>query len=633
MAANDLPLNLILRRSVTEGFLKEDDPELALHQSLSNDSSRLEDEENSAPLDTTSSSRLPLSQDPTIYYHKIGLSSTRRRSKSSRSQSLNTINTRRTSQNYGDSAEIYRTPVSGYGLNDCSTSEDDDYSDDTSDSEEEAYPVAPHRFADQRKKLGGVSSTADSAHYVALITGRMDPWEIQMQKLQEEGKDLAPQIADKITKDFKTLEKPSSASAITWARDNEDIIQRIKSMSLETEAIKERRKKEIDTKNQNLAKEIEACIQRVTDEREAALRIREEALKQAQLEKERIAKEQEEKAKAAAAQKDAQEKRTAEAAAAAAEKAKKAAAAAAEKASTNTSAIFISEAADVEYKQYLSVLEHIRTVVLPAVSGNPTLKKYCYQARRDIVAAIGQLINKQSEIFRVATEIDKIFKTTQSQNVVAYNWVLNCTAKKLVKQAETEALVKSAPAFPLAHVAVLLISNHARFLDVLMARFAKKCPYVTPMYIAKDPTDSADQFLEKLAYKKTDKGYETESQYNARQCAMFTLYCAVMQTTPPVGNNMYPMSHGWTWMARILNMPPRPITPALITVFLEVCGSVYLRMYQNQATKVIKLLYNDFIPLIPRQGIDGTTRLKTLLEEEFIKKGQIPVAPGRNYDN
>ena len=36
------------------------------------------------------------------------------------------------------------------------------------------------------------------------------------------------------------------------------------------------------------------------------------------------------------------------------------------------------------------------------------------------------------------------------------------------------------------------------------------------------------------------------------------------------GQNAYPLSHGWTWMARIVNMPPWPITPSLINVFLEV---------------------------------------------------------------
>lgn len=44
-----------------------------------------------------------------------------------------------------------------------------------------------------------------------------------------------------------------------------------------------------------------------------------------------------------------------------------------------------------------------------------------------------------------------------------------------------------------------------------------------------------------------------------------------------VGTNIHGMDNGWRWMARILNMPPRPITPALIQVFLEV--SEYLHVF------------------------------------------------------
>jgi hypothetical protein len=85
-------------------------------------------------------------------------------------------------------------------------------------------------------------------------------------------------------------------------------------------------------------------------------------------------------------------------------------------------------------------------------------------------------------------------------------------------------------------------------------------------------------------------------------------------------------------MSRILNMPPRPITPSLITVFLEVCGDKYLRMYGAQARKVIQLLMNDFIPLIPQQGISGTSRLKTLLED-YLRTGQLPPPNGREFDS
>ncbi|KAI1318273.1 hypothetical protein EDD11_006969 [Mortierella claussenii] len=731
MAANNLPLGLIFRRSVTEGFVKNDDPELnnlrlhrisnEAHQKTSNGNGRYafddelesetddddDDDDHSVPEELQRRSTVPLSKDPSIYYQKIGLTSTTRRVKlsttSAGSSAFNTINSRSSRANgdmngstgsvnsvasHQQQLQQHRAPIRGYGLSEFSTDEEeeernDDESDEdgfsesgsdynTSDSEEELFPVAPHRKAQPEVVLEPADrDKQELMHYVAHITGRMDPWSLKLQKLQEEGKvtdqsstgnndidaqktfsmfsimkltpstmslyrhsdttELGPQIAEKITNDFKTFDTNTNRPSSAWIRESDDITQRLESMTLETEVIKERRRKEIEAKNQALNKDIEACLARIKEEREAAIRIREEALRKAQEERDRIAKEAEDKKKAEQAEKEAKEKQAADVAAAAAEKIKKAAAVAAERASANTSAIFVSEAASAEYKHYTQTLEHIRTKVLPAVTSNPVLKKFCFGARRDIVASIGQLINKKQEVYRVASEIDNYFKKTMSNSEDAYYWVLNCTAKKLVKQAENEALVKSAPTFPLAHVAVLLFTNHPRFLDVLMARFAKKCPYVTPMYIQKEPNDTPDQALARMGYKRTGKGFETEAQYNARQAAMFTLYCAIMQTTPSVGQNIHPLSHAWTWMARITNMPPRPITPSLITVFLEVCGNSYLKTYRKQAAKVLQLLRQEFIPLIPKQGIDGTTRLLILLGD-YTKTGQIPVAEGREFD-
>ncbi|KAG0008565.1 hypothetical protein BGZ80_003296 [Entomortierella chlamydospora] len=526
MATNELPLELILRRSITDGPINPDDLELTkLRLSQKQGLSSPLDEEEEQDYILHHNNHIPLSKNPSIYYQKIGLTSTQR-TKPTKSIYLNTFNSRASRSRSGEDAVSHR---SGYGLSEFSSSEeevsseDDNYSYDTSDSEEEAFPLSSRRYANPGRVLPDADGRSqEMAHYVAHITGRIDPWEL---------KRVAPHIAQKIADDFKSLETLAKKPTVSW--DNGDIAQRLKAMTLDTEAIKEKRKKETEAKNQALTKEIENCLARIKEERETAIRLREEAIKQAQQEKERLAKEQEDKAKALAAQKEAQEKKASEEAAAKAEKAKKAAEAAAQKASAGASAIFVSEAANAEYQRYIKVLEHIRSVVLPAVTGNPQLKKFCFGARREIVASIGQLVNRRSEILRVATEIDGFFNTTKSQNESAYNWVLNCTAKKLVKQAETEALVKSAPTFPLAHVAVLLFTNHPLFLDVLMARFAKKCPYVTPMYIQKDPNDTAEEYMEKLAYKKTGKGHETEAQYNARQCAMFTLYCAILQTNPP----------------------------------------------------------------------------------------------------
>ena len=147
---------------------------------------------------------------------------------------------------------------------------------------------------------------------------------------------------------------------------------------------------------------------RIKEERDTAIRIREEALKQEQLEKERIAREAEDKKKAAMAEKEAQEKKAKEAsvaaAAAAAARAQKIADDASKKASLETSkttSIFVSEAADKEHQHYKSVLEYIHNEVVVAIESNKVVKKSCSDAKREIVPLIGQLINVRDEIIRV----------------------------------------------------------------------------------------------------------------------------------------------------------------------------------------------------------------------------------------
>ncbi|KAK3833831.1 MAG: GLE1-like protein-domain-containing protein [Linnemannia elongata] len=630
-AAHDLPISLILGRSVSEGFIKKNDPELGRPFTVEVDNIH----EYNTPTTANnhqSTHRVPLSQSSSIYSHRIGLASTTSRPRSNhpkRATTLNVLNGRRashtattatTSINGGVGAKM-RPTARGYGLPDFSSDESDfsNGDSDLSDSEQGHHGVPKY-----------IPPANNPAHYVAQITGRMDPWEAQMQQIQDLGKDLAPEIADEIARKFDTIARRPSSTKVQWIKED-DIVQKLKNISLETELIKDKRRKESESRNQSLSKDIDVCIAQVKEEREIAIRNLQEAQRKVQEEKERLAKEAEDKKKADLAKKEEQEKKRAEAAAAVAEKAKKAAEEAASLASAKSTSLFASDSARQEWEAYSKVLEHIKTVVTPSITSNPTLKKNCNALRRDIVASIGTVTNKREEIMRVATELDRTFRTTMQAGDNAYYWAMNVTAKKLVKQAETEALVKSAPAFPVAHVAVLLFTTHTKFLEVLMARFAKKCPYVTPMYIPKAAGDSNDVYMKKLAYKKKESGYETEAQYDARQAAIFTLYCAILQTKPPVGTNIHGMDNGWRWMARILNMPPRPITPALIQVFLEVCGNEFMRTYRNQATKTLQLLMHKFIPMIPQQGISGTVRLKTLLEA-FLKTGNIPIADGQQYD-
>ncbi|KAF9994200.1 hypothetical protein BGZ65_010203, partial [Modicella reniformis] len=76
-------------------------------------------------------------------------------------------------------------------------------------------------------------------------------------------------------------------TAPTWTRNLDDVAQRLKVMELETQAIKEKRRMEFEARQMAMDKEVEDCLMKIREERETAIRIREEAVKQAQMEKER----------------------------------------------------------------------------------------------------------------------------------------------------------------------------------------------------------------------------------------------------------------------------------------------------------------------------------------------------------
>ncbi|KAF9989344.1 hypothetical protein BGZ75_006633 [Mortierella antarctica] len=601
-----LPFELILKHSITEGHIRDDDPELAQLRLSRGTRGSSGHEIEDVDLTRSQLSRRPLSQSPSIYYQNVGLASTvRAKHRNGSSAAMNSINNSHRATNNGSSDRRRTSVKSGYGLADFSSDEDsDEDSDDDYSGSDKENGTTPAGTG-----LGKDCRTIDPnspAHYVAHITGRMDPWELKMQKLQESGKELAPVIADKITKDFNSIAKKPQAAQLSWTGENDDIVQKLRNMTMETEAIKEKRRKETEALNQAMDNEFAVCLARIKEEREAAIRIREESIRKANLEKERLAKEAEEKKKAEIAAKEAKEKKAQQEAA---EMAKKAAAAAAAAAS-NSSSTFVSDTAEAEWQHYTNIVLHLRTVVKPGIVGNRDLKKICFEARREIVPFIGQLFNKREQVMRVAMDIDRVFKRMkQSHGENAYNWLMNETGKKFLEQIENEALVKSAPAFPVAHVAVLLFTNHPRFLDVLMARFVKKCPYVIPKYFAHDQTESTEHYFKKLGYKHSDGGWEKEDKYNARQCAIFTLYCAILQTTA--------------------------IRKCLLVQQLfakgSVCGDKYIRTYGNQSRKVIQLLVRDFIPLMPKKGVAGTTRLKTQLEG-LLKDGYLPPAEGREFD-
>ena len=77
---------------------------------------------------------------------------------------------------------------------------------------------------------------------------------------------------------------------------------------------------------------------------------------------------------------------------------------------------------------------------------------------------------------------------------------------------------------------------------------------------------------------------------------------------------------GWTWLATILNLPPRSITPYLLVSFLEQASFALYKKYGLNFEKLIKFVAEKYISIIPNSSIAAKTRLEMLCKE-IIKNG------------
>ncbi|GBB85459.1 hypothetical protein RclHR1_00120013 [Rhizophagus clarus] len=269
------------------------------------------------------------------------------------------------------------------------------------------------------------------------------------------------------------------------------------------------------------------------------------------------------------------------------------------------------------------------------IAKDPQLKQASLESRKTITLVLNTLTNDRMKIIDTASQLDRIFKNVQNSNQRLYYFLLNYTAKGIVNHAEVDVLSNEAAAFPFAHVSVLISTEHPDFMEkFMMARFVKKCPYVLPRYYAKLPNQNINDIKKQMGYKQN----EEEDTYYKRMCAILALYCAIMQTVPLIPNrvNPYSMDHAWIWLARLLNLPPRKITPFLLYIFLKVTGTQMLQTFKGQATKIFNVVYKAYVHQPPPEvkalltsSPAAMSRLKTFLEDASRKgftepEGSVP---------
>lgn len=97
-----------------------------------------------------------------------------------------------------------------------------------------------------------------------------------------------------------------------------------------------------------------------------------------------------------------------------------------------------------------------------------------------------------------------------------------------------------------------------------------------------------------------------------------------------LGGNAHGMKYGWAWLAHVLNMAPRRITPVLLELFLKIAGHRFETVYKKQAHKVFAYILNVYLPRIDgTQNVAAKTRLEVLMET-YRASGHFASPEGRD---
>lgn len=524
------------------------------------------------------------------------------------------------------------------------------------DSEEEAWPVAPGRFAKgygHRPRLSArqgreASIEAQELSQRIRLEGETDHSSLPFRR-------IASQRHRSSSRQTSVPLSPSSIRKnLIVLEDDFDQVQGLLSrMRIEKEKEEKNEKQAFDERNKALWDSIETSIRYAEDLQAKAVKEEIERQKKMQEQKEaeeRKAKEQKEAEEARLKQQkeDAEKQKQEEEdkrKAAEEEATRKAAEEAKEKSMGGVGNALELNARD-EYQTWWQKIQQIKQSVLPAVSQNADWRKQCFSAKRIITRSVGQLTNSRAEIVRISQTIGEVMTQAKGASPTGeiYTWILNHLSKCLIRQAEQEVAAKQDTAFPLARVVQwLLLEGHSELGDVLMARLTKKCCWC----IGYCPVKKADQD-EKMYAKILGKASVDEStlQYTSRMSGIIAMYFAICQTSPskPPSNQEMDLSRIpshfrlralWSWQARMIspNMMEHSITPALFSVLIEIAGPILLLGYGKQISKMWKLIRLEGI----QNGKAGFTKQQTansarvrleLLLDEWIKTGKIEGATG-----
>ncbi|KAI7867947.1 GLE1-like protein-domain-containing protein [Spinellus fusiger] len=279
-----------------------------------------------------------------------------------------------------------------------------------------------------------------------------------------------------------------------------------------------------------------------------------------------------------------------------------------------------------EYQSYYETIKVYKEKYKPALL-DPNFRKDVFKVKKTITRYVSQLQFKQQVILDKANKVLEIINTTKNQSEKAYHVLLNHLAKSILAQAEQEIDATPMAAYFLGRFSALMTGSVPELFPYLIGRLYKRAPILIPHYHDGNPNLSSSELRLLMRYKYEDKHektkFESYLKYETRQNSYVMLFAGWLQVMPGPGQppNRLDVKHGWIWLARICNMPPRTITPTIIRSFLEVAGQRLMREYPRQMLKILTYLKDKMLPLVRADTTNineaGRKRLENYLRDCF----------------
>lgn len=230
---------------------------------------------------------------------------------------------------------------------------------------------------------------------------------------------------------------------------------------------------------------------------------------------------------------------------------------------------------------------------------------------------IGQLTDELAKIKSNANAITQLLVIAKKESEPMGAYAMKALAMALIKQACNQAYINPKAAHPLAWVACTATSQCPDFYYVLFSALFESSTYTVPRYVNKKENETIEEYKQRLGYRLIDGRLESDEFFFERSCGtvifMASLYC--LRSNDIGFTNPYKVEDAWRWLASVCNLPPRMITPALLTSFVEIAGDTLYASYNEDFTKIIAYIEQSFSRMFSKHSQSYTARLKIALEK------------------